>query len=204
MDGRNKSGHDAESVVRTSVRFTFQTANASPPCFFAAPGAPSSLGKIRIARKRTEGARDARGPKGPTGLDASRHRGLSKSCASPLALVRARTKQSASPPKPKASRARCLVGLLREIPGSRAISGPQAHTTVEDQAHGRRPSDRVPTQAIRALGARRPRAGTLRGLDRRALSQRISAAGHVRPPLPAPRLETLTDTPRQRGGMSYE
>jgi hypothetical protein len=31
-------------------------------------------------RERTEGARDARGPEGPTGLDASRHRG----CRSPL------------------------------------------------------------------------------------------------------------------------
>jgi hypothetical protein len=29
-------------------------------------------------KARTEGARDAAGPRGPTGLDASRHRGLSK------------------------------------------------------------------------------------------------------------------------------
>lgn len=38
---------------------------------------PSSL--LFCRPPPTEGARDARGPKGPAGLDASRHRGLSKS-----------------------------------------------------------------------------------------------------------------------------
>jgi hypothetical protein len=34
---------------------------------------------LPLPPKSTEGARDAKGPGGPTGLDASRHRGLSKS-----------------------------------------------------------------------------------------------------------------------------
>src|SRR5262249_31513028 len=146
----------------------------------------------------TEGARDARGPKGPTGLDASQHRGLPKSCAFPLTLVRAIGKASRKSAKPKASRARCLIGLLREIPGSRAISG-QAHTTVEDQAHGGRPSEGGPGRAIRALGARRPRAGMLRGLDRRALSQRISAAGHTPATAPRPASGDADQTPLGTG-----
>src|SRR5262245_12715114 len=65
---------------------------APPPCFFAAPGAPSSFRKIRIARKRTEGARDARGPKGthgPRRLAASR---LVEVLRPPLTLVRANSK----------------------------------------------------------------------------------------------------------------
>ena len=59
--------------------------------------------------KEPKGARDARGPIGPAGLDASRHRGLSKSLwALPSALVRAIGKAFRKSAKPKASRARCL------------------------------------------------------------------------------------------------
>ena len=56
----------------------------------------------------------------PTGLDASRHRGLSKSGLPPsLARPRA-SRKSASP---LASRARCLLGLLRIAPGGLTLSG---------------------------------------------------------------------------------
>ena len=66
---------------------------------WSAPGAPSSHSvsafalagfgaTSRRSRIKTEGARDAVGSTGPTGLDASRHRGLSKSCS------------AASPPVP--------------------------------------------------------------------------------------------------------
>src|SRR5262245_24019195 len=82
----------------------------------------------------TEGARDARGPKGPTGLDASRHRGLSKSCASPFALVRARAKQNRKSAK--------TLGVPRAMfnrSAPRSSRGPSVHayeyaTTVEEPA----------------------------------------------------------------------
>ena len=84
------------------------------PYFFARRRVRLSSNSIR---RPNEGARDAKGPGaskftpnaqtkmlGPTGLDASRHRGVSKpNC-----------RKSA---KPKASRARCLIGLLRTAPG---------------------------------------------------------------------------------------
>ena len=84
--------------------------------------------KMTAAPESTEGARDAVGsgrtlvyasrrkPKvlRPTGLDASRHRGVSKrSC-----------RKSASP---SASRARCFLGLLREGPRQPGVSWPLRH-----------------------------------------------------------------------------
>ena len=111
----SKPGHDAERVAwartRPSVRprgsgdpdstlihlsnsppsRCARLANAPPPGFLLRRREPPAV-EIRHTRKRTEGARDARGPErtpfalkaqssmlGPTDLDASRHRGLSKS-----------------------------------------------------------------------------------------------------------------------------
>ena len=73
---------------------------APSPLFFAAPGrrrlSPAA------ALERTEGARDAKGPDGPAGLDASRHRGLSKPALPQVHQVRWRP-------------ARGVGGLLREV-----------------------------------------------------------------------------------------
>jgi hypothetical protein len=97
------------------------------------------------ARKRTEGARGARGPDGPTGLDASRHRGLSKS------LCRA-----ASPPNPKASRARCLRFAPRRSPVVERLGALERLSTVEDQPCAPTPADKAPAlSAVRALDATR-------------------------------------------------
>ena len=83
-------------------------ANAPPPVFFAAPGRPSSK---PLAPQRTEGARDAKGPDGPADLDASRHRGLSKS-GGPPSPFRATARQAASPPNPR----RPARGVFRFAP----------------------------------------------------------------------------------------
>ena len=133
---RGRDFKKARKIVR-------QTQAPSPVFFIEAPGRPVFSVSL-AARPITEGARDARGPSGPTGLDASRHRGLSKSFV-PAARtgLRDAARPSASPPKPKASRARCLVGLLREGPRGRPFTRLSA-TTVEDQALGRRPSDGDP------------------------------------------------------------
>jgi len=56
-----------------------QTAKAPPPCFYAAPGTPSFLGRSATPGEEPR-ARGTPGVHiGPAGLDASRHRGLSKS-----------------------------------------------------------------------------------------------------------------------------
>ena len=78
------------------------------------------VGRSAAPGERTEGARDARGPRGPAGLDASRHRGLSKSLSPrPHPGLGKRQRQSRKSAKPRASRARCLIGLLRTVPGGR-------------------------------------------------------------------------------------
>jgi len=84
---KRKTWMPATSTGMTPNALCVQASNSllKPPSqrsaalFLRGAGYAVVFGKIRIARKRTEGARDARGPMGPTGLDASRHRGLSKS-----------------------------------------------------------------------------------------------------------------------------
>ena len=103
--------------------FTCQTANAararlagfapnqaSLPVFFVeAPGRPVFFVSFRRPSKKTEGARDARVPMDPR---ASTPRDI-EACRSPGS--------AASPPNPKASRARCFLGLLRADPGGQTI-----------------------------------------------------------------------------------
>ena len=78
------------------------------PCFLRR-GVRRNLNSDCAFLEKTEGARNATGPGGPTHLDASRHRGLSKSII-------------ASPPSPWRP-ARGVLGLLRSAPGGRAVSG---------------------------------------------------------------------------------
>ena len=55
-------------------------------------------------------------------------------CASPFALVRAVGKACRKSAKPKASRARCLIGLLRTLPGGRRLA-PLGDSTVVRPRH---------------------------------------------------------------------
>ena len=59
---------------------------------------------FHITLEKTEGARDAKGPDGPTGLDTSRYRGLSKSGNPPslFELWRASRKSAKSQGVPRA------------------------------------------------------------------------------------------------------
>ena len=107
--------------ARTST-MQLQTGARHRPYSLAAPGRPSL--SFPPPRKRTEGARDAKGPGalkftqvaqtkmlGPAGLDASRHRGLSKSGS------------AASPPNPRRpARGVCEV-CSALAPGGLTFSG---------------------------------------------------------------------------------
>ena len=119
MDARVKPAHDAEcGAWRSSrdFRFTCQTANAPPPCFFAAPGTPSSLGKIRIARKRTEGARDARVQKDPRASTPRDIEACRSPCASPCALVRAKRQSVPQVRQTQGVPRAVFIGLLPSKP----------------------------------------------------------------------------------------
>jgi hypothetical protein len=87
------------------------------------------------------GRQGSNGTHGPRRLATSRL--VEVLCARRSPWFARSARQSASPPKPWASRARCLVGLLREGPRGRPFTRLSA-TTVEDQAFGRRPSDGDP------------------------------------------------------------
>src|SRR5260221_2502909 len=95
-------------------------ASAIARIFGQAPGtACISLLSAHLG-KESEGARDAKGPDGPTGLDASRHRGLSKSGAPPslFSSVGAASRKSA---KSKGVPRAVFVGLLHAIPRGRSF-----------------------------------------------------------------------------------
>ena len=136
--------------------------------FEQAPGPPAVLLAARPSKK-TEGARDARGPDGPTGLDASRHRGLSKSfkcrkSAKSQGVPRAVFLRLAS------RRPRWADHFYPPLRALGALTPPV-------------PSDRLPGSRAFATWTAGP-------------CNRISdCEGIPRPPLPAPRLETLIRHP---------
>ena len=159
------------------IRFTFQTAPSSlrrisqrsaARIFGQAPGPPAVFFAARPSKK-TEGARDARGPDGPTGLDASRHRGLSKSfkcrkSAKSQGVPRAVFLRLAS------RRPRWADHFYPPLRALGALTPPV-------------PSDRLPGSRAFATWTAGP-------------CNRISdCEGIPRPPLPAPRLETLIRHP---------
>jgi hypothetical protein len=150
------------------------------PYSLSAPGRPSP---DRAHPRKNEGARNAKGPNGPTGLDASRHRGLSKSSAppSPFGFGAASRKST----KPMASRARCFLGLLRVVPGERPVSPHtqlQALKTLHPWARhlGRRSSDR--TRDLPAV--RKPMRAAARH-DNAAWTAGRVFASHLQRPRPA-------------------
>ena len=93
----------SEVIAARRVRLQYE---ASSPVFFGRP----RVGRIpdRPRPSKSEGARDAKGPDGPAGLDASRHRGLSKS-------VLPQVRQSDGVPRA------VFLGLLRSAPGGRTF-----------------------------------------------------------------------------------
>jgi hypothetical protein len=152
-----------------------------------APGAPAF--QFRRSRKSTEGARDAKGPNGPTGLDASRHRGLSKSC--PSSRLRATTGK----PQVRQVPRRPARGVFRFAPRRSSVVDPfvtlqprRGAVTLHRFGPGNSASvllTRPPAyRPSEGLGARLTRQDTC-GLDRRA-GHRISDAsvfpGHRSPP----------------------
>src|SRR4051794_6829255 len=131
------------------------TRHASSPLFFAARGEPYS--QLRIAPRKIPRARGTPvGRNGPTGLDTSRHRGLSKP-------ILPQVHQTQGVPRA------VFIGLLRSIPGDRPFCQGDltAHlaSTVSARALGSRSADKSPAYrpsgaSARALRARIPAAWT--------------------------------------------
>ena len=132
---------------------------------------------------------------GPTGLDASRHRGLSK----PIA---------ASPPVPMASRARCWrlapqrprwTSRFRRPFSPCGLSG--RLSTAMGPGLSVRTCDRSLRPAITGPGGARQVAPGRCGLDRRAAGAHLRSPRHSPATAPRPMSEML-QTPLGRGGMA--
>jgi len=144
--------------------------------------------------ERTEGAQDARGPDGPTGLDASRHRG----CRSPLV-----PQVRQFPGVPRAVFVRFAPHRPRWTYHFR-----QTGLTAGPPIHRSRPK-RCPAlltvPAAIVSGATRPAASRPGRLRLGPPGPRIASPmrRQFRPPLPAPRLETLIRHPSVTGRDHY-
>jgi len=161
---------------------------ASSPVFFTAPGRPSPF-CCRAAPKKNRGRAGRQGPDGPADLDASRHRGLSKSdsaASPPFPRRPARGVLRFAPPRPRwTSRFRRPASPL-ELAGRLSTAvGPGRVRRACDRCRSRHHGARR-----RAVGA--PGRG---GLDRRLGDRRRISSAPNRPPPPAPRQKTLDQTP---------
>ena len=148
----------------------------------------ASARRVRpLLGKRTEGARDAKGPNGPACLGTSRHRGSLRRRAALRRVKRAPLSQgprkSASP---KASRARCFRFAPRRFPVVERLRALRRLSTVEDQALGPASSDKTPAvPAVRALDPHAERAGSFAAWTAgplRRISSETSFPGHRSPP----------------------
>ena len=155
------------------------------PCSLAGAGCACSQLPFPRLSTRSEGARDARGPNGPTDLDASQHRGMLKS-GPPSRRFGAPTgiRKSA---QPKASRARCFRFAPCRPRWTSHFRQPASPLELEGclstAAGPGRAGEPVTGCRHRHHGAQRRAAGTpgRRGLDRRE----GNFAPHLRRPLPA-------------------
>jgi hypothetical protein len=187
------------------IHFSNSPSQRSAAPFLCGAGCAVVFGKIRIARKKNRGRAGRQGSnwtRGPRRLATSRL--VEVLCASPSALVRTVGKACRKSAKPRASRARCF----RFAPHPPRWSAPPREgetccVTLHRlwaQALGGTPV----TGALSAYRPSRPPAcGSARqkrrGLDRRALAPHLRCKVMSRPPLPAPRLETLIRRPSVTG-----
>ena len=174
------------------ARKTIRQAQAPSPVFFVeAPSRPVVLVSCRPLP--TEGARDARGPKGPTGLDASRHRGLSKRLLVPQVRqtqgVPRAVFEACSAPSPVVGRSsRSPEEPVRDSPPLKPGHSAGGHA---DWTTG--------PPAVRGLGVRDRHAGIMRGWtagDRR----HISDACRFPATAPRPASGDADQTPLGNGG----
>ena len=193
-----KAGTTAEFVAALSLQSNCQTANAaraglarfaprqaSSPILLAAPGTPSPEFQPPHLEK-DRGRAERQGPRGPT---VPRRLATSRLVESIVPQVRQVSGVpramfevcSASSPAVDLSDASTLTSIATSLP-LRAL------------ALDRRPLIRAPAPAVR--GPRRAAGAPERsGLDRRLGQWRRISDAPNRPPLPAPRLETLDQTP---------
>jgi hypothetical protein len=152
MDARVKPGHDAEYfAAHLRIQFNFQTANAPPPVFFAAPGRPSSFPAfagyfVALGKSRGDGAPGGAsfsfGPTFVLAWGGASRRSIAASSGTGRAFGRGH-----SPPAPSASSwrgtlvcpggARCRPGSGGSVhpPPAGATSDP-ANITPHDSALG--------------------------------------------------------------------
>jgi hypothetical protein len=179
---------------------------ASSPVFFTAPGRPSLIDR-RAAPKKSRGRAGRQGPDGPADLDTSQHRGVLKSVLPAFALA-SFGGQAASPPNPR----RPARGVWRFAPPRPRWTSRFRRPASPLELAGRLSTAVGPGRVRRACdrcrsrhhGARRRAVGApgRGGLDRRRVYGAASPTPPTRPPLPAPRLETLIRHPSvTRDGM---
>ena len=154
---------------------------------WSAPGAPSSDSASARSRKVPRARGTLSGSTGPTGLDASRHRGLSK-------LI------TASPPVPR----RPARGVFRFAPRSSQAAG-RFMAQWHSLPHGGGTGVLRLLMSFRAHGPPEPPGATstrreVRGLDRRTGKLK---APHLRRPRTGHRSRPVwrLQTPRYEGGM---
>ena len=159
-------------VIRGSVKPTLRR-----PYCFGRPGASRYFPLPRPSEIAPRARGTPMGPNGPAGLDASRHRGLSKSAL--LRAFGASQGVTASPPVPR----RPVHGVYRLAP-----QGPRWASIVRRLAF---------RQGRQTTAWRSPAWGdrSACGLDRRAVSPHLRRNVISRPPLPAPCLKMLAQTP---------
>jgi hypothetical protein len=176
FQGRDKKQAPSSPVffaARAARRFIYFRRSRKEP---RARGTP----RVRGALKFTQCAQTKM--LGPTGLDASRHRGLSKSC--PSSRLRAATGKPQVRLTQGVPRA-VFLGLLHEVPGSRAFKGMTLSLPLRTWRSGGRLLTNLRPYRPSGPSARRRTRQELRGLDRRWVDGAASPTprpGHRSPP----------------------
>src|SRR6185503_686587 len=173
--------------------------HASSPLFFGRPGVSRIPTSLRRLPEKAEGARDAKGPTGPADLDASRHRGWSKSgppTLLPATAGKPQVRQTQGVPRA------VFIDLFRSAPGGLPVSGALAFLAIGGPPIHRCGPKRG-GQAVTARHSPPPRGSSdarIGGPGRKrlrppAVSAHLRCHFIPRPPLPTPHLETLDQTP---------
>jgi hypothetical protein len=154
--------------------------------FFAAPGTPSSFRRSRLAQNENRGR-------------AGRQRSDADPRAStPRDIEACRVLNAASPPNPGRP-ARGVLGLLREGPRGRPLYALARKPPLRNQALGPDTTDWHPTAGRQGPSAHRRSTGSSRLGRPSPGAASPTPRSQPRPPLPAPRLETLIRHPSVTG-----